>query len=72
MAETRYCWCGYPIVVEDEPSVDGERQVYSQLFTGEVIEECPGCGDSPLDVSRLFSEPPPSGVQNDTLEGGIP
>lgn len=54
--EHLFCWCGYPITVEDEPSVDGERQVYSDGKTGAVIEKCPWCGDWPLDVSHLYRE----------------
>jgi len=61
MADHLFCFCGYPITVEDVPSIEGERQVYSDSKTGSVIDECPGCGDSPLDISRLSGEPDPIG-----------
>jgi len=72
-AEHLFCWCGYPITVEDVMTVEGERQLYSDGETGGLTNECPGCGESPLDVSRLF----PSvfggreeGDENEPLLGG--
>lgn len=56
MTEHLFCWCGYPITVEDVPTVEGERQVYTDGKTGEVIEDCPECGDGPLDVRNLVRE----------------
>lgn len=70
MAQNLFCWCGYPITVEDEPTIEGERQVYSDGKTGAVIEQCPACRDWPLDVSRLFADPAPIGLANEKLEGG--
>jgi len=68
--EHLFCWCGYPITVEDVPTVEGERQVYSDGRTGRVImgiQACPGCLDWPLDVSRLFAEPAPIGQLTEHL-----
>ncbi len=59
-AEHLFCWCGYPITVEDVPTVEGERQVYSDGKTGAIIEECPKCGDCPLEVRWLFEVPEPT------------
>jgi len=56
MAEHLFCFCGYAITVEDVPTVEGERQIYTDGKTGEVIEECPRCGDCPLDAEYLFTE----------------
>lgn len=69
MAQHLFCFCGYPITVEDEPSIEGERQVFSDGKTGAVIEECPCCNDSPLNVSRLFREPASIGLANEPLLG---
>ena len=57
MIERLFCFCGYPITVEDVPTVEGERQVYTDGLTGEVTEECPRCGDSPLDARYLYANP---------------
>lgn len=65
MTERLCCWCGYPITVEDVPTVEGERQMYSDGKTGAIIEECPGCGDSPLVTSRLFRDPASIGLANE-------
>ena len=70
MVERLFCWCGYPITVEDVPNVEGERQVYSDGKTGAVIEQCPGCGDSPLDVMYLYAKPAPIGLENEPRLGG--
>lgn len=56
MTERLFCWCGHPIDVEDVMTVEGERQVYSDGKTGAIIEECPACGESPLDVSQLYRD----------------
>jgi len=55
MTEHLFCWCGHRITVEDVPTVEGERQVYTDGQTGTVIEECPTCGDAPLDVRYLYA-----------------
>ncbi|HUW13343.1 MAG TPA: hypothetical protein VM537_26700 [Anaerolineae bacterium] len=70
MTEHLFCWCGYPITVEDVPTIEGERQVYTDGKTGAVIEECPACHDSPLTVQRLFREPASIGLENEPLLGG--
>jgi hypothetical protein len=60
MAERRFCWsCGYPITVEEVMDEQSGRLIYTDGQTGAVIDECPGCGDSPLDLSRLLGEPNP-------------
>lgn len=61
--EHLFCFCGYPITVEDVPTVEGERQVYSDGKTGAIIDECPSCGDWPLDVSQLCEAAPVSGQE---------
>jgi len=61
MTEHLFCWCGQPITIEDVQTTQGERQVYTDAKTGAVIEECPECGDWPLDVSQLSETPPVSG-----------
>ncbi len=71
MTEDLFCWCGYPITVEDVPTVEGERQVYSDSKTGAILEECPECGDSPLNASRLFREPASIGLANELLLGEV-
>jgi len=70
MIERLFCFCGYAITVEDIMTVEGERQVYTDGKTGVVIEECPWCGDSPLNDSRLFRESAPIGLANEPLLGG--
>lgn len=67
--EHLFCWCGYPITVEDVPTVEGERQVYTDGKSGSLIDECPGCGDWPLDVSRLSHKPDPIGSPYDQVIG---
>jgi len=54
MTEHLFCWCGHPISVEDVPTIEGERQIFSDGKTGAIIEECPRCGDWGLEVRRLF------------------
>lgn len=60
MIEYVFCWCGHPITVEDLPDVQGERQVYTDGKNGRVTDTCPGCGDWPLDLSRLLPDPKPA------------
>lgn len=63
--EHLFCWCGQAITVEDIMTVDGERQIYSDGDTGALVNECPGCGESPLNASRLFREPASIGLANE-------
>lgn len=65
MTEHLFCSCGYPITVEDVPTVEGERRVYSDSKTGAIIDECPQCGDWPLDVSRFFADSAPIRLANE-------
>ncbi len=62
MPQNLFCWyCNYPVTVEDTMTTQGERQTYSDTETGEIIDDCPKCGDGPLDVNWLWPEPSPIG-----------
>ena len=46
MADTKYCRCGQPVVVDYEYNGLAYYTKFSDPDTGSEIDHCPGCGES--------------------------
>ena len=58
MGDPLYCpWCGYPVTLEEDMSVDGEQVFFRDGKTGEILEECPNCAVC-LELAELLRELP--------------